>query len=408
MKPTSRYIVVLAAIILGWCAWAVGQEESVPQSDGQQQEVDSQIDEQPQAVPPPPPVSPPPGEEVMVPTRRGMRVTRKMAEAFGQTFGKTELNEKLGLSLEQQDRMAEIITRRAWDLNVRQGRVGSEAMEAFAEAVLRHEGGEKKTMPPEVAREFGDKIRPGLKMIDDFWQGVTEDARPVLDDDQNVKFEEMTGAYRKMTRRLDARLERWSRGEVKENEELMDDLDADEAEVTKEGVKPKEYVEAERQSRWRIDMMGPHEWQQFANRLMKICQFDDAQREAGRKLLDEYKGKANAIMTKEWKAKALANRVRRQLEDRAPRQPLAPYSFHLDREYKQLVQPVQDMTPSFHRDLLALARPEQRDLLFAQLRKLGTDNGMLPEEMANLESWLTPPADPAGEPMTSGVSQSPG
>lgn len=344
----------------------------------------------------------------MVPTRRGLRFTRDMAEAFGRMFGKTELNDKLGLSLEQQDRMAEIIARRAWDLNVRQGRVGSEAMEAWAEAILRHEGGEKKTIPPEVAREFGDKIRPGLKMIDDFWQSVVEDARPVLDDDQNVKFEEMTGGYRKMTKRLDNRLERWSRGEIKENEELMDDLDADEAEVTKEGMKPKEYVAAERQSRWRIDMMGPQEWQQFANRLMKICQFDDTQREASRNLLDEYKGKANAIMTKEWKAKALTNRVRRQLEERAPKQPLAPYSFHLDREYKQLVQPVQDMTSSFHRDLLALARPEQRDLLFAQLRKLGTDNGMLPEEMTNLESWLTPPADPAGGPMTSGVSRSPG
>jgi hypothetical protein len=331
---------------------------------------------------PEPPTSPPPGEEVMRPTQHGIRLTPRMTEAFARQFAKEELVEKLSLDDEQQAKMTDIVARRSRDLNASMGREGAEAIERFYEGIFRTEVAGKKTLTPDEAREFSKAVRPGVRIIDEFWNGLQEDARPILSDEQFEKFKEQADTVRGMTRKFDERMDRWSRGEVKENETIVSGLQEDEAEVEAKG-KSNEYAQAERSVRWRIDMMGPREWRQFLSRTSSVCGFDDSQKKAGEKLFAEYRDKAKAIMTKEWKAKALRNRVQQQLPNTSPDEPLEPWVYHLNMEYKELVKPIQEMGREFHRRVLALATPEQRQKLVDSLLNIATEHGMKPAEFAN-------------------------
>ena len=324
---------------------------------------------------PEPPASPPPGDEVMHPTEHGLRFTPRMIEGFGRQFTKEELGDGLGLDDAQRQRMTDLVTRRAQDLNVRMGRQGRDAIERFYEGLIRQEIRGQKTMTADDAREFSEKVRPGVRIVDEFWNGILEDARPVLDDEQYGELEKKAQEVLRATRKFDERMDRWSRGEVKENESIVDGLDENDVETETTG-KSKEYVQAERNVRWRVQMMGPIEWRQFLGRVNRVCKFDDQQRKDGDKLLRAYSEKAKPIMTKEWKRKATDNQVRHQLQEKLSKEPLEPWIYHLDIDYKELVEPIQEMGRAFHREVLALATPEQRRLIADALIKLALDHGM--------------------------------
>ena len=70
----------------------------------------------------------------------------------------------------------------------------------------------------DTAREFSRKVSPGVKLFDEFWQGLLEDARQVMPEDKMKKVTEEAQEALEMTRRFQEKMDRWSRGEVKPNE----------------------------------------------------------------------------------------------------------------------------------------------------------------------------------------------
>jgi hypothetical protein len=371
MRPLSRLAVV---VLIGWFAWAgvaVGQDAEVP---------DEQVEAT--APPPPEPASPPPGEEVMKPTQRGIRLTRKMAEAFGKVVVRDQMDKEVApLNEEQRERLAHAVTERMWDVKLQHAKEAGVALEYFYETILNQEVLRDKKFTPEQAREFSEKVGPGARLIGEFWEGLLDDARPILNDEQYADLEEEAQKALKMTRRFEDKMDRWSRGEIKENEGVMDGFDENDIEAEESG-KSKEYVQAEQSVRWRINSLGTGDWRRFFNQASRLFEFDDAQKQAGEKILADYSKQAKAIMTPDWRAKATANRVQEQLQHKCPEEPLEPWLYHLEIEYKKLVEPVQELGRAFRREIVALAYPEQRERLLNDLRKVGADHGMSPQEVS--------------------------
>ncbi|MBI4578782.1 MAG: hypothetical protein HY718_03715 [Planctomycetes bacterium] len=368
---------LLAAAGWGWAQEA--QDEAAPAAP----------EEEVTATPPTPepPASPPPGEDVMYPTAHGIRFTPKMIDGFAKQMVKHQFAQNWGPDDPARQRLTEAVAQRCEDLHQRYAREGAIAVETFYEAVIRHELLRSKAPPPEVAREYSEKIGPGVKILREFWDGVLEDARPLVNDEQYDDLKKQAADARKMLDRFEQRMDRWSRGEMKKDEGLLDDLDEadlDDPDNPENQGKSKEYVEAERRVRWKLWSMGPEHWQQFLAQTVHVLGYDAAQKAAGEKLLKEYREKAKPVMTKEWKAKVMANQVRHQLEWMVPKEPLDPWLYRLDLEYREWTRPIVDMGRSFRRDVIALAAPEQRVKLLDDLRKVGTDHGMKPEELTDL------------------------
>lgn len=342
----------------------------------------------------PEPAGPPPGEDVMRPTAHGLRMTRKMAEGLGQIIVREGLRDNSSIGEEQTDQLAKMAGERAWDLNERYGRDGSRALERFYELMLQQAGRRenRKPMTADEAREISEKIGPGVKIIREFWEGSLEDARPVLSEQQFAEYEQTAQDILKATRRFEEKLNSWSRGEVKENETFLDAVESSD-DSSDSGDKSKEYRQAERSVRWEVNGLGPNDWRRFLQRAVKLLKFDDQQQQAGEQILKHYSQQAKEIMTPEWRAKAMANRVQQQLQYRCPDQPLEPWAFRLDSEYKKMVKPVQDMGRAFRREILALARSDQREIVLEDLRKLGADHGMDDRELQ--VDLVLPAAGPA-------------
>ncbi|HOJ75989.1 MAG TPA: hypothetical protein PLQ89_11140 [Phycisphaerae bacterium] len=351
------------------------------------QEAADESDEVLAVVPPPPePASPPPGEEVMRPTRHGVRMTRRMAEAMGKVMAR-DLTINLSLDEKVQDKLARIITDRAWELKSHRGPEGAAVMEAFLETILSQYGEGESTPKPEELRAYSERLRPGVEIIREFWESVLDDADPLLTDEEYNALEQEVDTHLRATRRFEERLQRWSRGEVQEDDRLLDGLNDDDAGDKRAG-KTREYRRAERIARKWVNNLDPLQWRGFLNEAIRLFHFDEAQREAGQAILKEYLEKGRAITTKEWKAKVMAIRIQEHLRRLCPDEPLEPWFYHLDVEYKRFVTPVQELGREFRQRIVALATPEQRALMLQEFKRLGAEHGMTDDEMAALDSLI--------------------
>jgi hypothetical protein len=332
--------------------------------------------------PPEPAATAAPGEEIMMPTQGGLRFTPKLAKGMARAIA-GEFSDGPA-----RDQLAGLLEGRFQNMKEQHGQEAAVAIEHFYEAILSQEArgnlpdnnkAKYMSFDADAAREFSRKVSPGVKLLEEFWKGFPDDARQVVPEEKMQKVAENTREALEMTRRFQEKMDRWSRGEVKPNEGLLDGIDEDDIAAEKSG-QTKEYIQAEQQVRWEVNRRSGTEWEWFLNQCTEVFKFDDAQKTAGKKLLQEYREKAAAITTKEWKAKALANRVRRHLRSLCPGQPLEPWVFRLDQEYKQMTRPIEEMDVAFHRDVVALARTDQWEQMLAGLRKVATDHGMRAEE----------------------------
>lgn len=350
-----------------------------------------------------PSMTPPPGEEVMRPTTHGFRLTRRMAEGLGKVLVREEMDPEGTLSKGQREQLAARLSDRIWDLKVRHARDGSRAAEHMYETLIGMEGPNGRQLTTDEAREFSEKVGPGVGIVREFWEGVLDDARPVLDPERYAKLEEKADDMLKMTRRFEEKMDRWSRGEVKENESPFDGIDENDIDGT--GKRP-EYVRAERSARWRVNSVGPDDWRRFLNQAVRVFEFDDEQKRAAERLLSDYTEQAKAIMTPEWKAKATHNRVQEQLRWQAGDQPVEPWIYKIEADYNAMTRPLQEMGRTFRSAVFAMVRPDQRERLLADLQKVGERHGMSLDE-TDISSFFPPYAQVASEGPANGGNSAP-
>lgn len=335
---------------------------------------------------------PAPGEEVMRPTQRGLRLSPAMATAMCRLVLRNDLAKDLELSDEQERQIADASARRLMTIAHRDGREGGPAVEFFTEVMITGDG----KVRPEYAREFGEKMQPLMHAGREMLDGFVDDARPVVNDDQLQKLERSIANHRKLLDRLDKRLAEYREQGLEKPDSIFDDLEKPEDQVGQEPADQR-IVNARRSADWDLKRGTSWEWSQFLTGAGLAFNFDAEQTAKGQALLAEYRQKADAIRTDEWRARLTKNRTLYFLQWEVRDVVEGPWLRRLEKEYDDAMRPVKELGLRFQRDVLALATPQQRAEAVEAARLLAEKNGYEASsaDLAMLLGVLQPAAPPA-------------
>lgn len=324
----------------------------------------------------------------MRPTELSLRLTPRLARGAAGAWLREELWNNLSLTEDQQRQIADATARRMMEIAHRSGREGAEAMEYLIETQITTNG----KVTAENAREFSEKMRPFVQAGREFIEGIVEDARPVLSDEQMRELEAEVKRELNKLDRFERRLDNYAEGRVEEGgENPFNEL---EQETDESGRKRDPRVRnARRMAEWDVRRMTSWQWSRFLAGAATMFKFDEAQQARGDALLAEYRKKADAIQTPEWKARIQRNRTLANLRWQLDDLPTGPWVYHLDREYKEATRPLVELTDQFYAEVLAVATPEQRAAAIAEARALAERHGMTvpADDLAMLHSLVEPP-----------------
>jgi hypothetical protein len=331
------------------------------------------------------PLSQAPGEEVMRPTQHGIRLTPRLARAFAGVWIHEALEKDIGAALsdEQKQKLSETVSQKM----MRMGHAYGPKVAPFLEFAFENMGPGQRNIKPEKAKEFAEKAKETLPIWRELFGSMTEDCRPYLDEDQLREIERKQRQIEKALDRFDDRMDRWSRGEVKEGEEPFDELDGDLEDDPTEGQadgnkpkKPPEVRSAERRALWLTRDLDPGNWAQFLDQVRQTFKLTDEQYARGRELLKDHTARARVIATPEWRQRARRNRALYSMSSTLYKESPAPWLFHLDQEYDEMVKPVLDIQKAFRLEIMGLVTREQREAVLAELREFAEKHGMTADE----------------------------
>ncbi|MDM8005605.1 MAG: hypothetical protein QUV05_05570 [Phycisphaerae bacterium] len=365
----------LALILAAPPALVMGQTEDITPDEVTQLDTLNQQTPLPQA----------PGEEMMRPTQHGIRLTPRLARAFAGMWIHETLEKDIGAALsdEQKQKLSETISQKM----MRMGHAYGPKVAPFLEFAFENMGAGQRNIKPEKAKEFAEKAKETLPIWRELFGSMTEDCRPYLDEDQLREIERKQRQIEKALDRFDDRMDRWSRGEVKEGEEPFDELDDDLEDDPTEGQadgnkprKPPEVRSAERRALWLTRDLDPGNWAQFLDQVRQTFKLTDEQYARGRELLKDHTARARVIATPEWRQRARRNRALYSMSSTLYKESPAPWLFHLDQEYDEMVKPVLDIQKAFRLEIMGLVTREQREAVLAELREFAEKHGMTADE----------------------------
>ncbi len=381
MKRTIR----LAALVSATLALpAFAQTEEISPEEATQLESLNQQDRSAQA----------PGEDVMRPTKHGIRMTPGLARAAAGAWISEALEKDIGafLSPEQKKELTEKVARRIMET----GHAYGDRIRPVFEAAVENMGGLGKDISPEKAKDFATKAKETLPVWREFFGHMTEDCRPYLNDEQLKQIEEKQKLIEKGINKFEQRMDRWSKGEVKGGEEPFDGLDKHELEAdeeqSKEGKSKKtsEARMAERRATWAMRDLEPNNWLEFLGQVRSTFKLTDEQYARGQAILKDYANKARAVATPQWREKVRRNRMLHSMDNILQKESPAPWLYHLDREYDEMARPVLELRKAFQQEVMGLVTREQREMVINELREFAMKHGMTAEE-ADIRLTTTQP-----------------
>lgn len=326
------------------------------------------------------------GADVMRPTRHGIQITPRFARLIAEGWTRRFLEKDQGFTLtdEQKSAVADVFSKRILDLQRKRGAAFYPLAEYAYEAMIAGNG----NIPAEMREEFARRAKIGMPVVDEFFELLPKDMEPILDAGQMEAVREFSGKIRRNLDAFDVEMKRWAAGEEPKYQnplELLDDgVDPREGDMGK----PPSLRRAEQMARWNIAQMGPEAWKQFLGRARTLMKFDARQSDEGQRILARYTEQAKAIQTPEWQEKVRQNRVQYNLQYSMGERSLAPWVWRLDREYNELTQPIADMGVAFRREIMALAREEQRTAAMASVRRMAETYGLHQDEVDAAKAFM--------------------
>ncbi|MBN1490053.1 MAG: hypothetical protein JXA69_09060 [Phycisphaerae bacterium] len=312
----------------------------------------------------------------MRPTRQGLRLTPTLARAIGQIYTAEEIANITEVSEEQAAQMAEGIGRR-WRKIVSDGGIElRDACEGCLAMLIESDG----QFGPETSRVFAERVQPIVPAMRDFLDGLREDGRRVLTSDQYAELERKLRRDDHDLTRFENKMKRWADGGFKEGEApRLDHFEPEDGPPLDAEQEVNHSRRLERQARrvaeYQVNRIGPDEWARFLARAKSVFEFDDEQAAKADAILAEYREKAEVIMTSDWRACMLANRMRRRAYNFIHDQPVEPLRWRLDKEYQDASRPIDELGRAFRAAVLALATEPQRRSLLAKIEETATRHG---------------------------------
>jgi hypothetical protein len=345
----------------------------------------AQMPEQDAAADEQAPQYPAPGEEVMRPTQRGLRLTPDMARGIGRLWMQEQLWKDMDLTEDQERQIADRGSRRLMEMGHREGPEAQAAFECLFATLMNSQG----KVTAENCREFGEKLQPLSRISREFVDGVAEDARGILNEQQFKQLESQLEKQRRGLDRLDRRLANYREGRVEGAENPFDELEVEEQAPGQPKVDAR-VRSARRSAEAQIRQTTTWDWSGFLTGAGLLFKFDDAQKAKGQALLAEYRKKAEAIQTPEWKERMQKNRMMVTLQWQLGDVPKGPWLRKLDQEWHEANRPMEALTREFHGKVLALATAQQRASALDSTQELFGKHGLTldPADAAELARLL--------------------
>jgi hypothetical protein len=322
--------------------------------------------------------SAPTDEQLMQPTAHGIRLTPEMARAFSAAWLGENLGEHVTLTEDEQVKLSGAAAKRYMNLSRMHEREGAELIEFAIENLLASKG----KFTAEMSTEFARRAMPHIPWAREFIEGVRDDAGKLLPPAKAAQVRERLTRPLRALGAFDAMMQRWSQGQFKEGDRpFIDSIEqADKALGDQKSPQAAPQTPAMRRAQrvagYQIRQIGPPSWREFLNGARRLFGFDAEQAAKAEKLLADYTAKAEAIMTPAWKSKLRQNRIRNSFQYTIPSDALGPWLFHLEKEYNELQQPVQDLEADFRQHVLGLATDQQRASVLTKVQEAAAGLGL--------------------------------
>lgn len=336
-----------------------------------------------------------PGEEVMRPTRYGLTASEQWLEPLmGMMIEERAWGDGLELSDEAKDRLAGAMTRRGMEFNRTHGRDMQDFLEFAVQAAFEHDG--PRNFDSRTGQEFARRFLPVAGPMRDFVDGTIADGREFLSPEEAQDLERAFGRFRHMIDVVEKRMKRWADGSVDDHGNPFRIDAADRIQRTPEEEAREDRRLQARRTRARSERelreFSPETWPEFIRSCTRYFGFDDKQRGQAEALRVEYAEHVRSGATPEWRSKAVENRIQRAvLAEGARDEPVGPWLFRLDQQFKALTGPVQELDGAFRKAVIALATPEQRRAALEKTTAAARRHGLSEKDMAPVEAVLAEP-----------------
>jgi hypothetical protein len=311
---------------------------------------------------------------VMRPTQRGLRLTPRMAQAFAAYYVADEMKTVVPVTPEQESRLVESLSRRMMALvrtHEKDIRDGIESGMAMLLATDDH-------FDATTGKEFAERTRHMIPLMREFLKAVGDEARPVLPPEQFDIFQRKLGREGQEIDRLERKMGRWAAGGAtpREHVDHFEPADGPEPPRDERELRYRRTLGQRRSAERDLSWIGPTFWERFLAGAKRFFEFDAKQAAEGDRLLAEYRGKAEAIMTAEWRERVIRNRMRAHARYSLGTMPIAPWMHQLDRSYQKDIAPVEALGREFREKVFSLATAEQRDAARARIQEAAQKAGV--------------------------------
>ncbi len=337
------------------------------------------------------PASAPESDEIMRPTQHGLRATPELVKGIARMFVRhAPPTRDLGLSEDQQKKVADAMTRRLMESAHSHGEQWRGFIEMTVAAELLHHGRHNAETGPDFARCYLPLI-PEMRRLQ---RTILEDCRTILDPEQARLLEGNLQDLQDILDGTQDRMQRWEKGEIKQDEYPFNST------VDKQRS-PEEQIRREQTQRRLRSVQGvrrelygllPANWKPFLERVASMFDYTQEQRQQADQILADYAAQVEQIMTADWMAGFHRNRMRLQYVRLVGKRPPRPWSYHLQREYDQLADPIVHLRDRFRDEVFGLATDQQRLAAFERIRSAAAIHGVQDDELRDMQRLLMQPA----------------
>lgn len=310
---------------------------------------------------PPPDDGPPPELKPveMKPTEFGVRFTPGMANAIATQLSR-QMTRRYDLSPEQATHSQEVIAQGMMRLAQETQNSGRDAIEFMMETMIANDG----MFPAESAQKFAKMMQPVLPAIEKFMNDSGKLISSKMTMKQRLKFTADSAGAMAGLGLFKSRMEKWEKGEVKGNVNPFMDRE-EEARPAASNPNEKNEVSrarrrADRTMQWQVDN-AVNDWQQYVDRAIAYYELNESQTAAAKAILKDCQDRASAVRTTAWRQKLKDNRTRLYLTyEIGPEYSSGPWMAQINREYDDLMHPVNDLYTDLQRRVDGLPTTEQR------------------------------------------------